>query len=161
MVGTLPVAPVQLPIFRNRTYIPFSHLDSSLGGLTFGKDGEGNYGYFGADGSLIPFNKVVEGEITTSTSNTTKITLGFKPKILIVWTFKNDNIYGSGTNVVHIYNENFSETKYLCAENNSIITSVSLPNTTAYRIGSIDNDGFTMNKIGGKEWRHSIYLAIR
>ena len=30
MVGTLPVAPVQLPIFRNRTYIRFKHLDSSL-----------------------------------------------------------------------------------------------------------------------------------
>lgn len=55
MVGTLPVAPVQLPIFRNRTYIRFTHLDSSLGGLRFGTDGEGNYGYFGADDSLIPF----------------------------------------------------------------------------------------------------------
>ena len=30
MVGTLPVAPVQLPIFRNRTYILFNHLDNSL-----------------------------------------------------------------------------------------------------------------------------------
>ena len=30
MVGTLPVAPVQLPIFRNRTYIRFTHLDNSL-----------------------------------------------------------------------------------------------------------------------------------
>ena len=30
MVGTLPVAPVQLPIFRSRTYIRFTHLDSSL-----------------------------------------------------------------------------------------------------------------------------------
>ena len=25
--------------------------------MTFGKDGDGNYGYYGADGSLIPFNK--------------------------------------------------------------------------------------------------------
>ena len=31
-------------------------LNSSLGGLSFGIDGEGNYGYFGADGSLIPFS---------------------------------------------------------------------------------------------------------
>lgn len=30
MVGTLPVAPVQLPIFRNRTYIRFTNLDNSL-----------------------------------------------------------------------------------------------------------------------------------
>lgn len=28
---------------------------NSLGGLNFGKDGDGNYGYYGADGSLIPF----------------------------------------------------------------------------------------------------------
>ena len=34
-------------------------LNSSLGGLSFGKDGEGNYGYFGADGSLIPFSSGV------------------------------------------------------------------------------------------------------
>lgn len=30
-------------------------INNSLGGLRFGIDGEGNYGYFGADGSLIPF----------------------------------------------------------------------------------------------------------
>ena len=32
-------------------------LNESLGGLHFGTDGEGNVGYFGADGSLIPFKK--------------------------------------------------------------------------------------------------------
>ena len=31
-------------------------LNNKFGGLRFGKDGEGNYGYFGADGSLIPFS---------------------------------------------------------------------------------------------------------
>lgn len=30
-------------------------LNNKLGGLRFGKDGDGNYGYYGADGSLIPF----------------------------------------------------------------------------------------------------------
>ena len=33
-------------------------LSESLGGLRFGTDGEGNYGYFGADDSLIPFKSV-------------------------------------------------------------------------------------------------------
>ena len=33
---------------------------SSLGGLSFGTDGDGNYGYYGADGSLIPFKKEKE-----------------------------------------------------------------------------------------------------
>ena len=30
-------------------------LNNNLGGLRFGADGDGNYGYYGADGSLIPF----------------------------------------------------------------------------------------------------------
>lgn len=32
-------------------------LNNSLGGLSFGTDGDGNYGYYGADGSLIPFKR--------------------------------------------------------------------------------------------------------
>lgn len=31
-------------------------LNKNMGGLSFGKDGDGNYGYYGADGSLIPFS---------------------------------------------------------------------------------------------------------
>ncbi len=46
---------MQLPVFYNRTYFPFALLDNSLGGLSFGTDGDGNYGYYGADGSLIHF----------------------------------------------------------------------------------------------------------
>lgn len=33
-------------------------LTSNLGGLRFGKDGDGNYGYYGADDSLIPFKLI-------------------------------------------------------------------------------------------------------
>lgn len=33
----------------------FTKVNDSLGGLKFGKNGDGNYGYYGADGSLIPF----------------------------------------------------------------------------------------------------------
>ena len=36
-----------------------SNLSNSLGGLSFGIDGDGNYGYYGADGSLVPFSDVV------------------------------------------------------------------------------------------------------
>ncbi len=32
-----------------------AELNNNLGGLSFGIDGDGNYGYYGADGSLIPF----------------------------------------------------------------------------------------------------------
>lgn len=33
----------------------FDTVNSSLNGMKFGIDGDGNYGYYGADGSLIPF----------------------------------------------------------------------------------------------------------
>lgn len=36
-------------------FLFFSLLINNLGGLSFGIDGDGNYGYYGADGSLIPF----------------------------------------------------------------------------------------------------------
>lgn len=31
--------------------------NKNFGGVSFGIDGDGNYGYYGADGSLIPFKK--------------------------------------------------------------------------------------------------------
>lgn len=33
-----------------------NELNSNLGGLRFGIDGDGNYGYYGADDSLVPFS---------------------------------------------------------------------------------------------------------
>ena len=33
-------------------------INSSLGGMKFGTDGDGNYGYYVADGSLIPFKSI-------------------------------------------------------------------------------------------------------
>ena len=38
----------------------FSEQNKNLGGLIFGKDGDGNVGYYGADGSLIPFKSGLE-----------------------------------------------------------------------------------------------------
>lgn len=35
--------------------LAIKEISNNLGGLRFGSDGEGNVGYFGADGSLIPF----------------------------------------------------------------------------------------------------------
>lgn len=45
-----------------------STINSSLGGLKFGKDGDGNVGYYGADGSLIPFKRYKTAEKTVSYS---------------------------------------------------------------------------------------------
>ena len=39
---------------------PVAQLISDLGGMQFGTDGDGNCGYYGADGSLIPFNRMTD-----------------------------------------------------------------------------------------------------
>ena len=39
---------------------PVAKLISDLGGMQFGTDGDGNCGYYGADGSLIPFNRMTD-----------------------------------------------------------------------------------------------------
>ena len=54
-----------------QTFVLFPNIDSSLGGLSFGKDGDGNCGYYGADGSQIPFKRItsVTVETWTLTSN--------------------------------------------------------------------------------------------
>ena len=41
-------------------------VNDSLGGLRFGTDGDGNYGYYGADDSLIPFKSGNDLEMVTS-----------------------------------------------------------------------------------------------
>ena len=43
-------------------------LNKNMGGLTFGKDGDGNYGYYGADGSLVPFRSTEVICLGTGTS---------------------------------------------------------------------------------------------
>ena len=67
----------------NTVYVLKNEIDTlndSLGGLKFGTDGEGNYGYFGDDGVLIPFKSGAEysNAIMISTyyhySNNTTIT---------------------------------------------------------------------------------------
>lgn len=56
-----------------------NELDTNMGGLRFGIDGDGNYGYYGADDSLIPFKisgkniAFIEVQATTYTTGWTKI----------------------------------------------------------------------------------------
>ena len=56
----------------------------SLGGLKFGKDGDGNYGYYGADGSLIPFstNRRYSYSWTSSNDEIKTLTLEIEPKYI-------------------------------------------------------------------------------
>ena len=142
MAGTLPVAPVQLPIFRNRTYIRFTNLDSSLGGLSFGTDGDGNYGYYGADGSLIPFSggfEIIEtgGNWVNSATYTVKL----------------DNPI---TNNYIIFSSNVIKTKFACSVGELIsnVPDISDDITQLYiykYVGQeIDTFTVTLSEYGGK-----------
>lgn len=57
--------------------LAIKEISNNLGGLRFGSDGEGNVGYFGADGSLIPFSQTKNLKAANRTrislsANTTK-----------------------------------------------------------------------------------------
>ena len=85
MVGTLPVAPVQLPIFRNRTYIRFTHLDSSLKWFIdngYLPDPSGDFSSIYKDGVI---NKNVVG-------------------LLSAYAFRNSSWIGAGANSPSISN---------------------------------------------------------
>ena len=76
------------------------------------------------------------GTFTTSTSTTTKVTLGFKPKSLAVMIVNNMNLY----------DENISTTQFKVSTPTVYLTNATLGNTTSGRLSTVDNDGFTVNK---------------
>lgn len=53
-------------------------VNSSLGGLNFGTDGDGNYGYYRADGSLIPFNGKKQSKTVSFTTTSSDKNNGYK-----------------------------------------------------------------------------------
>ena len=66
----------------------FNHVNESLGGLRFGTDGDGNYGYYGADDSLIPFKSgnplTYAGCQALSTTSAKTYTCGFEPNYAVI-----------------------------------------------------------------------------
>lgn len=106
---------IQIVFFR----IP-SPQTNSLGGLSFGTDGDGNYGYYGADGSLIPFKSYGLPILINSTKNigdaTLQSTIGKDYKYAIVVLNYTNNYGGSfyvecstGENVTNLYTGNVGD----------------------------------------------------
>lgn len=80
------------------------------------------------------------GTVTPSTSTTTKVTLGYRPRFINLWFKKNDNMLG-----VFYSEDNYPNKQVVPAKASSIsFNSSSVPTTTAGRIASIDDDGFTL-----------------
>lgn len=82
--------------------LALKNVNNSLGGMKFGKDGDGNYGYYGADGSLIPFNgyKTItrSGTYSVKSGYPTSCTIGFsdvfEKEIIGIQSFKVTNGLG-------------------------------------------------------------------
>lgn len=77
-------------------------LNNSLGGLKFGIDGEGNYGYFGDDDVLVPFSdkNISFGNTLLMGKGETKIIpLDFTPDFVCI---ASDLVYDS-YNRIHAY----------------------------------------------------------
>lgn len=63
----------------------FNNLKSDDLEFKFGKDGDGNYGYYGADGSLVPFKSCEFVRGSFSCNGKTEIELGFEPDVVVVY----------------------------------------------------------------------------
>ena len=77
-------------------------VNDSLGGLRFGTDGEGNYGYFGDDDVLVPFKSGTHFMQNLGSQNT--INLGFIPNYLSLTLTGSSNFF-----VLHATND-----EYIC-----------------------------------------------
>ena len=102
-------------------------VNNSLGGLKFGKDGDGNYGYYGADGSLIPFSQISIGKFT-AVNGTKTINVGFKPKAVIIMSTR------AGT---------FFENVYYYDANNDLVVTGFWGSSSSLGVKSLTPTGFT------------------
>lgn len=109
---------------EQRIKTEFDNVNSSLGGLKFGTDGDGNYGYYGADDSLIPFKSDFASSYEPRNYTATNV-----PNNNVTTTinaYKNDILCISGLNLStsEMVTTNL-ELLYEMALNNDTISSLS------------------------------------
>lgn len=85
----------------------------------------------------------VVGTLTYSTSSQTHINCGFKPKYLII----TKDLSASASSAMMIYSEDYSTSKFRIAGGSSYSADQNLGASANGLIYSIDNDGFTVNKV--------------
>lgn len=100
---------------------------------------------------------VKTGYVQLSTSTTTEVNLGFKPKYICLTGMNNSNTPAS----CNVYNEDaMGSNKAYNAGSGAYVTQYTLPNTANYRINSITNTGFIMNKSGSSSIVNYYYFAL-
>lgn len=117
-------------------------LNDSLGGLRFGVDGDGNYGYYGADDSLIPFKRGIEilkENLKTQTFSVTHNTGGGSGNVN--WT-KTIETGIPGENILYAFCAAWTskgtncKAKFVSVDDNGVITyTVSISGDCYYSTG--------------------------
>lgn len=98
--------------------------------------------YYRASGGS---EKVASGTVATSSSSSTTITLGFKPKYIAT-------VLGTASNAtMNIYNEDLSSTTAKYAGSSTYSSRYTIGNTTPYRITQITDTGFVMGTSNGSD----------
>ena len=92
--------------------------------------------------------KSASGTYQLSNSANVSVDLGFKPKFLA--------IRGTATTITMIYNKNYSSSTFKYATSGNYSSNQNLNTSTAYRLKSIDNNGFTVNK-GSSSTNYTFY----
>lgn len=128
--------------------------------MRFGTDGDGNYGYYGADGSLIPFksgmNKLATGTFTISNNGGgnvgVTINLGFKPDFLVFM----------GTDArISLYDSDYSTTRYRWKDgiSGASFTDTNFGANKRSGLYSINENGFTT--MGSYDKYKELYYACK
>ena len=106
--------------------------------------------------------KIKTGTVTLSTSTTTYVNIGFKPKYIGLIVYKDDTHFN-----ISIYNENISDSyTYRGTKNGGTVTctSFALPTSSSTsntsKILSIDSTGFTIDKASSTFGTTAKYFAI-
>lgn len=138
-----------------------------MGGLTFGQDAEGNWGYIpsGAD-AVTPFSSYVIGEATweniynNDTKGYTYVNLGFRPKRLFGYTCDPTKVDTLAVEAIHFNvfnNDNIVHRQSVSRYYNYVMDESESPNRIV-----ITDTGFTMYNEGTLwRWQPFKYVAFR
>lgn len=86
-------------------------------------------------------HKYDSGTVTVSSSETVKVTLGYKPRFVNIWFKKGNNVFG-----IYYSEDNYPDYQMAASEASSdSVVMTAVPTTSGNRIKSIDDDGFTLN----------------
>ena len=115
----------------------------------FGKDGDGNYGYYGADGSLIPFNSTKK--VNMNSLGNKELFLGFKANFVFIF-------WESKPTICAFYLRNKSSNTAYFIENNSMnARTISASNCP---INSITDDSIVLHAWASDQLTEWSILAV-